>query len=99
MNINCELFVAPTPPRQLKITPRSPTEIIIEWQPPELSNGKLTHYIISGELAEDQRSVEQRNYCIERKYDELFGCESMGFGVILYFFLQLKISIIKKIFC
>lgn len=61
-------FAAPTVPRSLKAYSNSSTELVIHWNPPAVPNGNVTHYVVRGTWEhDDQKFLEQRNYCSERK--------------------------------
>lgn len=61
-------FTAPTVPRSLKAYSNSSTELVIHWNPPAVPNGNVTHYVVRGTWEhDDQKFLEQRNYCSERK--------------------------------
>lgn len=34
----------PSPPLKLRVTPTSPTSLLVQWSPPEQSNGDILHY-------------------------------------------------------
>jgi len=36
----------PSPPLKLRVTPTSPTSLLVQWSPPEQSNGDILHYNI-----------------------------------------------------
>uniref|UniRef100_A0A1B6KAQ3 Tyrosine-protein kinase receptor n=1 Tax=Graphocephala atropunctata TaxID=36148 RepID=A0A1B6KAQ3_9HEMI len=56
----------PTVPRALKAYSNSSSELIIHWISPIIPNGNVTHYIVRGTWEqEDQKFLEQRNYCTE----------------------------------
>lgn len=43
------------------------------WEPPQNPNGKIVHYIVTGEQHKDSNDEEvsnDRNYCNDRKFNE-----------------------------
>ncbi|KAG8301029.1 hypothetical protein J6590_062770 [Homalodisca vitripennis] len=56
----------PSVPRALKVYSNSSSELIINWSPPRVPNGNVTHYIVRGQWErDDQKFLDQRNYCKE----------------------------------
>lgn len=65
------LFLAPSPPMNIKASSTLHGEIVISWDPPKRPNGNVTYYIVEGSNEEDLSGlINQRNYCSERMY----GC-------------------------
>lgn len=62
------VFTAPTVPRSLKAISNSSSVLVIHWNAPATPNGNVTHYVVKGTWErDDQKFLEQRNYCSERK--------------------------------
>ncbi|XP_012259845.2 insulin-like receptor [Athalia rosae] len=54
----------PSPPTNLSSFPVSDTEIMVRWGPPDLPNGPIAYYLISGFVRKDDREyLEVRDYC------------------------------------
>ncbi|KAJ4434420.1 hypothetical protein ANN_22982 [Periplaneta americana] len=57
---------SPSPPMKLEVTTATSNELTIKWQPPQLPNGNVTHYVVIGTwIKDDQSMLDQRNYCNE----------------------------------
>lgn len=67
------LFLAPSPPMNIKARSTLHGEIVISWDPPKRPNGNVTYYIVEGSNEEDLSGlINQRNYCSERMYSCFF---------------------------
>lgn len=54
----------PTVPRNIQAFPVESDSLLVTWDPPEILNGFLSHYVILAYLQEDDRaSLDLRNYC------------------------------------
>lgn len=54
----------PSPPTNLTSYPASDTRIRLRWDPPEVSNGPIAYYLVSGMLRKDDPDIlEIRDYC------------------------------------
>ena len=57
------LFLAPSPPRNLKLQVKSSKSIEVSWEEPEKKNGNISNYIISygkGDLEEDVYTTDTK---------------------------------------
>ncbi|XP_024940155.1 insulin-like peptide receptor [Cephus cinctus] len=54
----------PTVPMNVNSFPTSDKEIVVEWDPPEMPNGPIGYYIVSGFIRpDDQEALSTRDYC------------------------------------
>ncbi|XP_077870330.1 insulin-like peptide receptor [Saccoglossus kowalevskii] len=54
----------PSAPMDLKVHPKSSSELLLKWNPPEEPNGNVTHYYVYiSKLQDDVEAFSQQNYC------------------------------------
>ncbi|XP_070542081.1 insulin-like peptide receptor [Ptychodera flava] len=59
----------PTPPTNIRVIPKSPTELLLLWDPPSKPNGNVTHYYVYyWEEGEEVELFELRDYC-DREFE------------------------------
>ncbi|XP_070542037.1 insulin-like peptide receptor [Ptychodera flava] len=56
----------PTPPTNIQVIPKSPTELLLLWDPPSKPNGNVTYYYVYyWEVEKDVELFELKDYCVE----------------------------------
>nr|XP_031842328.1 insulin-like peptide receptor [Nomia melanderi]XP_031842335.1 insulin-like peptide receptor [Nomia melanderi]XP_031842344.1 insulin-like peptide receptor [Nomia melanderi]XP_031842355.1 insulin-like peptide receptor [Nomia melanderi]XP_031842364.1 insulin-like peptide receptor [Nomia melanderi]XP_031842374.1 insulin-like peptide receptor [Nomia melanderi]XP_031842384.1 insulin-like peptide receptor [Nomia melanderi]XP_031842395.1 insulin-like peptide receptor [Nomia melanderi]XP_03184240 len=54
----------PSPPLNLVSTPKSDSEVLVKWEPPQYPNGPIGYYMISSTvIPEEEDLISYRDYC------------------------------------
>ena len=87
-------FAVPTPPRDLRATPASETELQVEWQPPHKPGGNITHYYILWQPIERAPGyLDQRDYCADGKKSTIYCLSPAHVGLPMAYSLKENLAI------